>query len=104
MNPSPPSRKTEKGIISLKDDICFFLTGVDVELIQRCGRRHIINAKRKMQRKARGSVAFDEKPERKSDEPTGGEHENNEADARKNETYKNKILTVPNVLPHSGFC
>lgn len=54
MNPSP-SRKTEKGIISLKRGYLLFLTGVDVELIQRCGRRHIINAKKEMQRKARAA-------------------------------------------------
>lgn len=56
MNPSP-SRKTEKGIISLKRGYLLFLTGVDVELIQRCGRRHIINAKKEMQRKARAAYA-----------------------------------------------
>lgn len=56
MNPSP-SGKTEKGIISLKRRYLLFLTGVDVELIQRCGRRHIINAKKEMQRKARAAYA-----------------------------------------------
>lgn len=98
MNPSP-SRKTEKGIISSKRGYLLFLTGVDVELIQRCGRRHIINAKKETQRKSPGSVCSTKKPERKRMNRREENMKNNEADdARKNETYKNKILTVPNVL------
>lgn len=64
MNPSP-SGKTEKGIISLKRRYLLFLTGVDVELIQRCGRRHIINVKKEMQRKARAAYVRRKSPKEK---------------------------------------
>ena len=49
----------------LKKMISAFLTGVDVELIQRCGRRHIINAKKEMQRKARAAYVRRKSPKEK---------------------------------------
>lgn len=52
-----------------------------------------------MQRKSPGSVCSTKKPERKRMNRREENMKNNEAgDARKTEIYKNKILTVPNVL------